>query len=159
MTEFCCDVMKEVMERWDEPFSVPIRFNRETGELSTSEIGVRMMKMTPRGNISKQGGGVIMLEFCPFCGRRIGAKRKELPKSLPEKDEAVSAYHAKGQHYAPRWVYVHELQDMLAELLPDDWIEINLVKNLNVGRGEKHQFATLDLRWTNIVYWNKEEEE
>lgn len=77
----------------------------------------------------------------------------DLPESLPEKNRDSSM----DMDYHPRWVFVHEMRKMLDEFEDTDWIEPNQVRNLNVGRGDDNQIATIDLRWTRVEWWGKKE--
>lgn len=82
----------------------------------------------------------------------------DLPNSLDEKN-SYNDPRLNREH----WLYVHELQAILATLKPDDWLTPNMVANLNVGRGENNCWATIDFGWNRLEVWEQtlepEEEE
>jgi hypothetical protein len=46
-------------------------WDRETMDMTVSDWVVRVYKKTKSGGISKQGGGVLILNYCPICGERL----------------------------------------------------------------------------------------
>lgn len=67
-----CGALEKIREKFDLPFRRPIIFNNETNSLRVGGWCAQLNKLTPSGNISKNGGGFIELKFCPFCGGRLG---------------------------------------------------------------------------------------
>lgn len=65
----CCGLIEEVASKFDLPFERPFL----VGSLDF-EVGgwaLRLLKLTPAGNISKKGGAFIFLNFCLFCGATL----------------------------------------------------------------------------------------
>jgi len=60
----------ELKKKWDGPIEKPVGFNRKTGEL-ISDWRLRMFKYTKSGNISKSGGGWLIINYCPICGEGL----------------------------------------------------------------------------------------
>ena len=65
------ECLKAISEKWEGPFEQRITCNRETGDRGVSDWVVRVYKKTKSGGISKQGGGVLILNYCPICGERL----------------------------------------------------------------------------------------
>lgn len=80
--------------------------------------------------------------------------KPNLPDSLPEKQAAV---RADPQNTDPRWMYVHELQALLRQFKPDDWVEVNIARNLNIGRGDNNQYATINLLHNEVKIWSDDD--
>lgn len=86
----------------------------------------------------------------------------ELPSSYPEKHRSdIEDEH--GTRVFPRWMFVHELRTILAELEDDDWVRPNMVHNLAVGRevdGEYNNcIAAINFYWNNIEWYDGRDEE
>jgi hypothetical protein len=71
-----------------------------------------------------------------------------LPSSLEEKQTTKD-------HPIQHWLFVHELIALLEQFSDDDWVEINAVGNLNVGRGDHPQYATIRLQTGSIDWWEE----
>jgi hypothetical protein len=67
-----------IVERWDGPITRPISFVRtgNTNELKAESWTIKVYKLTKAGNISKNGGGYLRLEYCPICGERLGEAKE-----------------------------------------------------------------------------------
>ena len=65
--------IKAIVERWDGPISRPITFSRtgNVNELKAETWMMKVYKLTKGGNISKNGGGYLQIEYCPICGERL----------------------------------------------------------------------------------------
>ena len=57
-------------EQWDGPIEKPVSWDRETGELSTKWM-MKVFNYTKAGNVSKSGGGWLVLSYCPVCGKEL----------------------------------------------------------------------------------------
>ncbi len=71
MTDNEHECIRAMTERWDGPFEKPIVFDRETGELKVARWAIKVYKLTKGGNISKNGGGYLYVEYCPLCGEKL----------------------------------------------------------------------------------------
>lgn len=63
--------LETVAEKWEQPFSKPLTFNRETGDLSASQWAVKVYNLTKGGNISKTESAQLFINFCPLCGEKL----------------------------------------------------------------------------------------
>jgi hypothetical protein len=81
---------------------------------------------------------------------------KKLPSSLEEKRATADDIN---DFINRRWLFVHEIQSILCEFKSDDWVYVNKVGNINVGRGDDPMIATIEMLWARIEYWGKEKEE
>ena len=64
----------QLAEKWDGPIEKPVSWDRETGDLKSSWM-LKVFKYTKAGNISRNGGGWLRLNYCPLCGEKLeGAK-------------------------------------------------------------------------------------
>ena len=72
MTEKC-ECLKQIKERWPEPFERPITVNREKNfNLETGNWAVKVFEMNPSGKTIKQGSiQHLMLNYCPICGCKL----------------------------------------------------------------------------------------
>ena len=69
MNEHEC--IKAITEIWDGPFEQPITWNCETGIVAPEKWAIKVYKLTKAGNISKNGGGYLYVEYCPLCGEKL----------------------------------------------------------------------------------------
>lgn len=78
MTEKC-NCLKNVKERWPEPFVQPIIVNREKDfNLEVSNWSVMVFEMNPSGKTIKQSSiQHLMLNYCPICGTKLIADPEE----------------------------------------------------------------------------------
>ena len=60
-----------IAEKWDGPFEKPISWNRKTGAMTAHTWMIKMYKLTSAGNISRNGGGYLHIEYCPLCGEKV----------------------------------------------------------------------------------------
>ena len=70
----------------------------------------------------------------------------------------LSSYEVKQAERAergefPRWLFVHELREMLEEFGDNDWAEVNQVGNINVYREDNKSWSTIDLYWARLEHW------
>ena len=65
------ECIKAIAERWDGPFEKPITFDRETGALMAERWAIKVYKKTKAGNISRNGGGYLFVDYCPLCGEKL----------------------------------------------------------------------------------------
>ena len=69
MSKYCCDAIEQVMDQFAFPFYTPILIDRTTLEMKAgNRPAIKLLKATPAGNISKRGGGTLIMSFCPLCG-------------------------------------------------------------------------------------------
>lgn len=68
------ECLDAIAKRFDGPFERPIMINRETLDMGVGDWVVRVYKRTKSGGISKQGGGVLILNYCPICGDKLTEK-------------------------------------------------------------------------------------
>jgi hypothetical protein len=73
-----CDCLKQIQERWPEPFERPIMVNQELG-LEVSDWAVKVYALNPSGTIKKGSVQHLMLTFCPICGNRLRRLTEEEP--------------------------------------------------------------------------------
>ena len=76
---------------------------------------------------------------------------KELPESLPEKYESN-----KKLAIVEHWMFVRELQELLALLQPDDWLTPTDTHNLLISRGEDKNIGIIDFSGNEIEFWDLE---
>jgi len=69
--EFCCERMRETLKWWPEPFCFPTYIDRDTHEMHSDRIAVRLYQHTPSGQISTAKSSVAYLHYCPFCGKDL----------------------------------------------------------------------------------------
>ena len=69
MNEHEC--IKAIEEKWDGPFEKPITWSLETGITAPKRWAIKVYKLTKSGNISRNGGGYLYVDFCPFCGEKL----------------------------------------------------------------------------------------
>jgi hypothetical protein len=62
-----------------------------------------------------------------------------VPDSNKEKIESF-----KSDGYLEHWMYVSELEKLLSQLKPDDWITPNEVHNLSIGRDDNPNYGYID---------------
>lgn len=87
----CCGAIEELAEIYDRPFEKP--FGVEEGEFKVYAWSLRLMKLTPAGNISEKHGmnSTVLMSFCPFCGKDL---REQETLNLLE--EGISDYSHNG---------------------------------------------------------------
>ena len=94
----------------------------------------------------------------------LPAEPEPLPDSLEEKrDRDKRQKDEHGHTVIPHWMYVHELQALLGELEPDDWLTPNDVHNLLVHReveGEQYQcMAAINFFWNHLDWYDGRDDE
>ena len=85
----------------------------------------------------------------------------ELPDSRKEKNEYSDEQMKEARFRFPRWLYVHELNSLLDELKPDDWVTPNQVGNLLVERdidGKSKSIGSIDFHFNELEYFDGEDE-
>lgn len=76
MSEYCCGVMQEILDKFDGPFYHPIYWDKEHG-LRGERLGVKLYNLTPsKKSIASKGQAVLFLNFCPVCGKDIRPERE-----------------------------------------------------------------------------------
>ncbi len=65
------ECLTALAERWDGPFERPISWNPKTGQMNAPEWMIKIYKLTKAGNISKNGGGYLHIDYCPLCGANL----------------------------------------------------------------------------------------
>lgn len=68
MTTTCCGGLEAIAEQYPHIFEQPLRLAPTNDRIIVGPWSVRLYKLTPAGNFSKRGGGVLFLNNCPFCG-------------------------------------------------------------------------------------------
>jgi len=71
MAEQVHECLRVASEKWDGPFERPITWDRETGDLGVGAWALKVYKLTKAGNISRNGGGYLILKYCPLCGEEL----------------------------------------------------------------------------------------
>jgi hypothetical protein len=72
------------------------------------------------------------------------------PESLPEKNK-----YFEENFIVEHWMFVHELQSLLSQLKPDDWLTPNQIGNLSIGRENVNGIGIIDFSSNEIEFWNK----
>jgi len=70
MTE-CCAAMDQIMAEFDGPFERPWILDPESKDMATGSLVIRLYKLTSTGNVSRKGGAVAKLNYCPFCATQL----------------------------------------------------------------------------------------
>ena len=74
--KYCCEAIEQVMDKFGYPFYVPILINRDSLKMQAgNNPAIKLLKMTPAGNISKKGGSTLIMSYCPLCGTEYGDDR------------------------------------------------------------------------------------
>jgi hypothetical protein len=69
--EFCCDIMKYVIDNYDSPFEIPIYIDGQTHDMKSDLLCIRLAKKTASGNLSRTGSRLVRFHYCPFCGAKL----------------------------------------------------------------------------------------
>ncbi len=78
----------------------------------------------------------------------------ELPSSVEMKHTETNSVD---EFINQRWMYVHELRDILDQFADSDYVELNAVKNLNVYMNDGTSLGTIELLWARYTTWDEEE--
>ena len=82
----CCGTIEYLAKKYGGPYERPISFNFEEGELGVLPWSIRCYYHTPSGRISQKRGTIIIMEFCPFCGKQISGEEKNEETVPPTHD-------------------------------------------------------------------------
>ena len=67
-TDYCCDGIKQIMERFDGPFYYPVRID-ENRDMVADRLAAPLYNLTPsKKAISSKGSAALFLSYCPICG-------------------------------------------------------------------------------------------
>ncbi len=70
-TDYCCDGIKLIMERFDGPFYYPVRID-ENWDMVADRLAVSLYNLTPsKRDISRKGRSAMFLSYCPICGMSL----------------------------------------------------------------------------------------
>jgi hypothetical protein len=70
--------------------------------------------------------------------------------SKPEKYE-----YAEKHGIVEHWMFVHELQTLLEQLQPNDWLTPNEIHNLMIGRDNIEGVGMINFATNEVEIWNK----
>jgi hypothetical protein len=72
MEEPCCEAMAEILKRYDGPFYYPIYIDKETHDLMSGKLAVKVYRLTKSKKAIASGSSASMfLNFCPICGKKL----------------------------------------------------------------------------------------
>ena len=75
----CCQALEELRHEYDWPFVNPLVVGTDPAgeyfEVALERLALKMIKLTPMGNVSKRGQSTFLVNFCPICGERLSEKK------------------------------------------------------------------------------------
>lgn len=66
----CCGILERLGKEYDLPFYRPLMLDQDHNVVAGG-WSVRLLALTPSGNVSKRSHTTVRLNFCPFCGKEL----------------------------------------------------------------------------------------